>query len=159
MTRVLYLSLVVCFLAGSPIGCVAHRAGLRPVAAQRDAPEKTPVIIDTDMAIDDWMAILYLLQRSDVSVKAITVTGTGEAGMFRREMTFHGIVAAPVSGSMTTLFSCPPEVTEIVPLDIGVVVPVPANGRPCMSYVMLAPPSMLTVVRVTGYPVFASRTM
>jgi pyrimidine-specific ribonucleoside hydrolase len=37
------------------------------------------VIIDTDMAIDDWMAILYLFQRADVSVKAITVTGTGEA--------------------------------------------------------------------------------
>jgi len=38
-----------------------------------------PVIIDTDMAGDDWMAILYLLQRSDVNVIAITVTGTGEA--------------------------------------------------------------------------------
>jgi pyrimidine-specific ribonucleoside hydrolase len=31
------------------------------------------------MAADDWMAILYLLQRPDVSVEAITVTGTGEA--------------------------------------------------------------------------------
>lgn len=38
-----------------------------------------PVIIDTDMAGDDWMAILYLLQRPDVNVFAITVTGTGEA--------------------------------------------------------------------------------
>lgn len=38
-----------------------------------------PVIIDTDMAADDWMAILYLLNRPDVSVEAITVTGTGEA--------------------------------------------------------------------------------
>ena len=38
-----------------------------------------PVIIDTDMAGDDWMAILYLLQRPDVNVIAITVTGTGEA--------------------------------------------------------------------------------
>ncbi|HEX7567723.1 MAG TPA: nucleoside hydrolase, partial [Anaerolineaceae bacterium] len=37
------------------------------------------VIIDTDMARDDWMAILYLLNRPDVDVKAITVTGTGEA--------------------------------------------------------------------------------
>ncbi|MGH2523924.1 MAG: nucleoside hydrolase, partial [Anaerolineales bacterium] len=37
------------------------------------------VIIDTDMAGDDWMAILYLLQRPDVEVKAITVAGTGEA--------------------------------------------------------------------------------
>lgn len=38
-----------------------------------------PVIIDTDMAADDWMAILYLLNRPDVSIAAITVTGTGEA--------------------------------------------------------------------------------
>jgi pyrimidine-specific ribonucleoside hydrolase len=37
-----------------------------------------PVIIDTDMAPDDWMAILYLLQRPDIDVKAITVVGTGE---------------------------------------------------------------------------------
>lgn len=38
-----------------------------------------PVIVDTDMAADDWMAILYLLQRPDVNVNAITVTGTGES--------------------------------------------------------------------------------
>ena len=38
-----------------------------------------PIIIDTDMAPDDWFAILYLLNRPDVSVAAITVTGTGEA--------------------------------------------------------------------------------
>jgi pyrimidine-specific ribonucleoside hydrolase len=37
------------------------------------------VVIDTDMAMDDWLAILYLLQRKDVNVLAITVTGTGEA--------------------------------------------------------------------------------
>lgn len=38
-----------------------------------------PVIIDTDMAPDDWMAILYLLQSSLVDVKAVTVVATGEA--------------------------------------------------------------------------------
>jgi len=43
------------------------------------AGDAQPVIIDTDMAADDWMAILYLLQRSGVDVKAITVVGTGEA--------------------------------------------------------------------------------
>jgi pyrimidine-specific ribonucleoside hydrolase len=37
------------------------------------------MLIDTDMAADDWMAILYLLQRPDVDVRAITVTGAGEA--------------------------------------------------------------------------------
>jgi len=47
-----------------------------PVAPAGDAK---PVIIDTDMAPDDWMAILYLLQQSSAEVKAITVAGTGEA--------------------------------------------------------------------------------
>jgi inosine-uridine nucleoside N-ribohydrolase len=38
-----------------------------------------PVVVDTDMAPEDAAAVLYLLQREDVSVKAITVAGTGEA--------------------------------------------------------------------------------
>lgn len=38
-----------------------------------------PLVIDTDMGLDDWFAILYLLRREDLSVKAITVSGTGEA--------------------------------------------------------------------------------
>ena len=38
-----------------------------------------PILIDTDMAPDDWMAILYLLQRPDIDVRAITVSGTGIA--------------------------------------------------------------------------------
>lgn len=38
-----------------------------------------PVIIDTDMAIDDLMALLFVLQRQDLDVLAITVTGAGEA--------------------------------------------------------------------------------
>ncbi len=37
------------------------------------------VVIDTDMAFDDWLGILYLLQRPDIKVLAITVVGTGEA--------------------------------------------------------------------------------
>jgi len=43
------------------------------------AADALPVIIDTDMAADDWLAILYLLMRSEVDVQAITVTGAGEA--------------------------------------------------------------------------------
>jgi pyrimidine-specific ribonucleoside hydrolase len=38
-----------------------------------------PVIIDTDMGSDDWMAILYTLNQPEIEVKAITVTGTGLA--------------------------------------------------------------------------------
>ena len=43
------------------------------------APARQPVIIDTDMAPDDWLAMLYLLRHSGVDVRAITVTATGEA--------------------------------------------------------------------------------
>jgi pyrimidine-specific ribonucleoside hydrolase len=38
-----------------------------------------PVIVDTDMSSDDIMALTYLLERTDISVRAITVEGTGVA--------------------------------------------------------------------------------
>jgi pyrimidine-specific ribonucleoside hydrolase len=37
------------------------------------------VVFDTDLAFDDIMALLYLVQRDDVVVDAVTITGTGEA--------------------------------------------------------------------------------
>lgn len=40
---------------------------------------RTPVVVDTDMGQDDMMALLYLLQRTDVRVEAVTVSGTGLA--------------------------------------------------------------------------------
>ncbi|KTC80437.1 nucleoside hydrolase [Legionella cherrii] len=38
-----------------------------------------PFIIDTDVGVDDELAILYLLAQKDIDIKAITVVGTGEA--------------------------------------------------------------------------------
>ncbi|MCX6049800.1 MAG: nucleoside hydrolase [Chloroflexi bacterium] len=38
-----------------------------------------PIIIDTDMAFDDWMAILYLLCCPFADVRAITIAADGEA--------------------------------------------------------------------------------
>jgi pyrimidine-specific ribonucleoside hydrolase len=38
---------------------------------------KTPLIIDTDMGFDDWVAILYVLQNKDIEVKAITIDCNG----------------------------------------------------------------------------------
>lgn len=52
---------------------------LEPGRAPTLREDAIPVIIDTDMAGDDWMAILYLLQRPDVNIVGITVTGAGEA--------------------------------------------------------------------------------
>ena len=56
--------------------------GMQPAPRPTSTPftgTPRPLIIDTDMAGDDWMAILYLLNRPDISIEAITVTGTGEA--------------------------------------------------------------------------------
>jgi inosine-uridine nucleoside N-ribohydrolase len=38
-----------------------------------------PMIIDTDVAFDDWMAILFLLHSPRVAIRALTVAATGEA--------------------------------------------------------------------------------
>ncbi len=45
------------------------------------APDRTtrPVVVDTDMASDDIMALCYLLELRDISAQAITVEGDGEA--------------------------------------------------------------------------------
>jgi pyrimidine-specific ribonucleoside hydrolase len=38
---------------------------------------RIPVLIDTDVDIDDWMAILYLSMHPNVDLRGITVTGVG----------------------------------------------------------------------------------
>ena len=43
------------------------------------AKTRVPVLIDTDVDIDDWMAILYLLLHPRVDVLGISVTGAGAA--------------------------------------------------------------------------------
>jgi pyrimidine-specific ribonucleoside hydrolase len=74
------ISAIGCLLLVFLIGCTgSSTAPLEPVKPRPPKENALPVVIDTDMAADDWMAILYLLMRSDVDVLAITVTGAGEA--------------------------------------------------------------------------------
>ncbi len=79
----------VCYSAGAEIHASASAAvrvsspkplpTITPHAAPLVQGEPTPVIIDTDMAQDDWFAILYMLQNPDFDVLAILVDGDGEA--------------------------------------------------------------------------------
>ena len=39
---------------------------------------KQPIIIDTDLGQDDWAAIAYLMNQSQIDIKAITIEGSGE---------------------------------------------------------------------------------
>jgi hypothetical protein len=72
------LSLLLGACGSVPAGTgTSASATALPVASSAVPPR--PVVIDTDMAADDWMAVLYLLRRPDVAVKAITVAGDGEA--------------------------------------------------------------------------------
>ncbi|HEX6932880.1 MAG TPA: nucleoside hydrolase [Streptosporangiaceae bacterium] len=48
-------------------------------SATSHARAARPVVIDTDMSSDDIMALAYLLQKPGISVRAITVEGTGVA--------------------------------------------------------------------------------
>lgn len=50
---------------------------ITPHPAPIKAVQPRTVFIDADMGWDDAVAILYLLQRTDISVQAITVSGTG----------------------------------------------------------------------------------
>ena len=75
-TIILISSLMLVLLCG----CAGKAPpSFEPITPHTIAADAQPIIIDTDMAPDDWMAILYLLGRSDVDVKAISVTGVGEA--------------------------------------------------------------------------------
>lgn len=48
-----------------------------PTTTAPQADGRTPVVIDTDMAAEGIMSILYLLEQEELNVLAITVSGTG----------------------------------------------------------------------------------
>src|SRR5688572_24502343 len=68
------------------------------VSAQDTAPR--PVIIDSDMITDDWMAILLTFKNPDFDVKAITVTGTGFAYCYAGTQIALGIIELAQAGDI-----------------------------------------------------------
>ena len=66
-------------------GAAPHDDGRRVEAAALDgvAPDDhdaTPIVVDTDLAADDLVALAFLLHRTDVQVEAVTIAGTGLVG-------------------------------------------------------------------------------
>jgi inosine-uridine nucleoside N-ribohydrolase len=100
-----------------------------------------PFVIDTDMSVDDLMAILYLLQRPDVSVKAITVTGTGVAHGGPGTQNALGLVALagkpdiPVSCGRDDPLQCDHTFPAEWRIDVDNVygIPLPENPNPASS--------------------------
>jgi len=75
MGRIAAVAIVLAVLSGA---CVADQTQSAP-SATTPASTVRHVVFDTDLAFDDIMALLYLLQRDDVAIDAVTITGTGEA--------------------------------------------------------------------------------
>lgn len=66
-------------------------SGVPATAAQDQAP--APVVVDSDMISDDWMATLFLLNDPQFDIKAITVAGTGFADCEAGVASASGILA------------------------------------------------------------------
>ena len=76
MRRAATILTLVALLSGA---CVS-RSGPESASSTPGATDGLRhVVFDTDLAFDDIMALLYLLQRDDVVIDAVTITGTGEA--------------------------------------------------------------------------------
>jgi pyrimidine-specific ribonucleoside hydrolase len=86
------------------MGCTIPAATPTATPPTRATSHPRAIVIDTDMAADDWMAILYLLQRPDMTVRAITVTGAGEAHC--APGTQHALGLAALSGNGKILVAC-----------------------------------------------------
>jgi inosine-uridine nucleoside N-ribohydrolase len=71
-------------------------------------PERTPLIIDTDVSIEGIMSILYLLEQEQYEILALTVSGTGIAHCEAGLRQVAGILEMYSAGEVP--FSCGSEV-------------------------------------------------
>lgn len=84
-TKIILLTLML-------TGCGVQNIALDPTLIKIGTPK--PVILDVDMAHEDMFAALFLLSHPNVEVKAITVSGTGEAHCGPGVQNALGLVAA-----------------------------------------------------------------
>ena len=71
--------LLVALLAVVSVGGCAQGPSTSDAPATDAAGDRIPLLIDTDVAPDDLVAIAFLLASPKVDIEAITVAGTGEA--------------------------------------------------------------------------------
>lgn len=87
-------------------GCSAPNIAPDPDIIKVQTPK--PVILDVDMAHEDMFAALFLLSHPNVDLRAITVSGTGEAHCEPGVRHALGLVA--LSGHETIPIACGPEI-------------------------------------------------
>ncbi|HSR44156.1 MAG TPA: nucleoside hydrolase [Acidimicrobiia bacterium] len=73
-----FLFLLVALLYGCGDDASQSVGVSAPATTRAAPPSGIPLVIDTDLAVDSVMALLYLLGRPEVEIAAITVSGTGE---------------------------------------------------------------------------------
>ena len=71
--------LVILMLCLFVVGACSPSASASAATASDGVGDRVPLLIDTDVAPDDLVAIAFLLASPGVEIKAITVSGTGEA--------------------------------------------------------------------------------
>lgn len=76
MRRTATVVIVLAVLGGA---CVGDAGPETPTYGSTQEDGLRHVVFDTDLAFDDIMALLYLMQRDDVVIDAVTIAGTGEA--------------------------------------------------------------------------------
>jgi len=97
------LNLMLVFLSSIPlVGCTNQSLASDPGVIPIQTPK--PVIFDTDMAHEDMFSALFLLSHPNVDVKAITVSGTGEAHCGPGVSNALGLVA--LSGHVEIAVAC-----------------------------------------------------
>ncbi|MFA6575325.1 MAG: nucleoside hydrolase, partial [Nocardioides sp.] len=52
-----------------------------------------PVVVDTDLALDDLVALAFLLSSTEADVRAVTVSGTGEVRCPQGLTVIRGLLA------------------------------------------------------------------
>ncbi|HVE82407.1 MAG TPA: nucleoside hydrolase, partial [Myxococcales bacterium] len=126
----------------------------------------TPVLIDTDVAIDDWMALFYLLSNPACSVIGITTTGVGAAHLTPGTNVVLGLlqaagrstipVAAGTSAPLIYSNVFPGSWRAIVDQAYGVPLPVssssaqPVPAADFLRSTILGSPSPVTILSIGG---------